>query len=310
MLDTALGRAAGRSAKPMKRSSRLKRRETVAFYAFISPWLIGLCVFTIGPIVASAYFSLTKYTIVSPPEWVGFQNYVALTKDPLFWTSLYNTLYYVVLFIPLGIVTSFILSMLLNQKIRAMAVYRTIYYLPSIVPAVANAVLWVWLLNPQYGLINSGLKAIGIQGPGWLASETWSKPGIVLMSLWGTGSWIIIYLAGLQGISQQLYEAAEVEGASRFQRLMRITIPMMTPTFFFTLVTGVIGSFQVFTQAYIMTNGGPVNSTLFYALYLFRTAFNYLKMGYASSMAWILFLIVLILTGIQVRLSNRWVFYE
>ncbi len=294
----------------MKRSSRLRRQEIRAFYAFISPWLVGLALFTVGPIIASFYISLTKYTIVTAPVFAGLQNYAALLQDPLFWTALYNTLYYVVLFIPLGTVTAFLLALLLNQKIKGLAVYRTIYYLPSIVPAVANAILWVWLLNPQYGLINNGLHELGIQGPGWLASEAWSKPGIVLMSVWGTGSWIIIYLAGLQGIPQQLYEAAEVEGASRFQKFIRITLPMMTPTFFFTLVTGVIGSFQVFTQAYIMTAGGPVNSTLFYALYLFRTAFNYLKMGYASSMAWILFLVVLILTGIQVRVSNKWVFYE
>jgi len=294
----------------MRRPSRLRRHEIAAFYGFISPWLIGLLCFTVGPIVASFYISLTTYTIVNPPAFVGLRNYASLFQDPPFWTSLYNTLYYVVSFIPLGTVTAFVLALLLNQKIRGLAAYRTVYYLPSIVPAVANAVLWVWLLNPQYGLINTGLRALGIEGPGWLASETWSKPGIVLMSLWGTGSWIIIYLAGLQGIPQQLYEAAEVEGASRFGRLVRITLPLMTPTFFFTLVTGVIGSFQVFTQAYIMTNGGPLNSTLFYALYLFRTAFNYLKMGTASAMAWILFLVVLTLTVIQVRASRKWVFYE
>jgi multiple sugar transport system permease protein len=288
----------------------MRRKEITAFYGFISPWLIGLAVFTVGPIIASFYISLTQYNIVTPPVFMGLKNYASLAKDPLFWTALYNTLYYVVFFIPLGTVTAFVLALLLNQKIRGLAIYRTIYYLPSIVPAVANAVLWVWLLNPQYGLINTGLRTLGVEGPGWLASETWSKPGIILMSLWGTGSWIIIYLAGLQGISRQLYEAAEVEGASRFQKLLRITLPMMTPTFFFTLVTGVIGSFQVFTQAYVMTNGGPLNSTLFYALYLFRTAFNYLKMGAASAMAWILFVIVLVLTGLQVRASNKWVFYE
>jgi multiple sugar transport system permease protein len=233
-----------------------------------------------------------------------------LFKDPLFWTSLYNTAYYAVFFIPLGILMAFGLSILLNQRVKGLAVYRTVYYLPSIVPAVANAILWIWLLNPQWGLINTILKLVGIEGPGWLTSEKWAKPGLILMSLWGVGSWIIIYLAGLQGVPEQLYEAAEVDGATKLQRFLYITIPLMTPTIFFTLITGLIGAFQVFTQAYIMTNGGPVNSTLFYALYLFRNAFNYLKMGYASSMAWILFLIVLILTLIQFKLAQKWVFYE
>jgi len=290
--------------------SNLKKQEIFAFYTFISPWLIGFILFTGGPIIASLYFSLTNYTVLSAPEFIGFGNYSSLFKDPLFWTSLYNTMYYAIFFIPFGILMAFGLSILLNQSVKGLAIYRTVYYLPSIVPAVANAILWIWLLNSQWGLINTLLKLIGIKGPGWLTSEQWAKPGLVLMSLWGVGSWIIIYLAGLQGVPEQLYEAAEVDGATKLQRFFHITIPLMTPTIFFTLVTGLIGAFQVFTQAYIMTNGGPVNSTLFYALYLFRNAFNYLKMGYASSMAWILFLIVLVLTLIQFKLANKWVFYE
>lgn len=289
--------------------SNLKKQEIFAFYTFISPWLIGFILFTCGPIIASLYFSLTNYTVLSAPEFIGFGNYSSLFKDPLFWTSLYNTMYYAIFFIPIGILMAFGLSILLNQNVKGLAIYRTVYYLPSIVPAVANAILWIWLLNPQWGLINTLLKLIGIEGPGWLTSEQWAKPGLILMSLWGVGSWIIIYLAGLQGIPEQLYEAAEVDGATKLQRFFYITIPLMTPSIFFTLVTGLIGAFQVFTSAYIMTNGGPVNSTLFYALYLFRNAFNYLKMGYASSMAWILFLIVLVLTLIQFKLANRWVFY-
>lgn len=294
----------------MGRKSRLNRQEHISFYFFISPWLIGFILFTGGPIIASLYFSLTNYTVVSSPTFVGIENYRNLFKDPLFWKSLYNTIYYASFFIPLGILIAFILAILLNQKVKGLAVYRTVYYLPSIVPAVANAILWIWLLNPQWGLINTGFRLIGIQGPGWLTSEQWSKPGIILMSLWGIGSWIIIYLAGLQGVPEQLYEAAEIDGASKVQSFFYITVPLMTPTIFFTLVTGLIGAFQVFTQAYIMTNGGPVNSTLFYALYLFRNAFNYLKMGYASSMAWILFLIILMLTILQFSLAKRWVFYE
>lgn len=294
----------------MRKRSRLNRQEHINFYFFISPWLIGFILFTGGPIIASLYFSLTNYTVVSSPTFIGLDNYKNLFKDPLFYKSLYNTAYYALFFIPLGILIAFSLAILLNQKVRGLAVYRTIYYLPSIVPAVANAILWIWLLNPQWGLINTGLRLIGIQGPGWLTSEQWAKPGIILMSLWGIGSWIIIYLAGLQGVPEQLYEAAEIDGASKLQSFFYITVPLMTPTIFFTLVTGLIGAFQVFTQAYIMTNGGPVNSTLFYALYLFRNAFNYLKMGYASSMAWILFLIILSLTILQFTLAKRWVFYE
>ncbi len=294
----------------MKRLSKLRRQESKAFYAFISPWLIGFILFTGGPIIASLYFSLTNYTVISEPEFIGFENYKALSADPLFWTSLYNTLYYAVFYVPLGIIIAFLLAVLLNQKVRGIAIYRTIYYLPSIVPAVASAILWIWLLNPQWGLINTGLRLIGIEGPGWLTSEQWSKPGIVLMSLWGIGPWMIIYLASLQGVPEQLYEAAQIDGATNIQSFFRITVPLMTPAIFFTSVTGLIGAFQVFTQAYIMTNGGPVNSTLFYALYLFRNAFNYLKMGYASSMAWILFLITFILTIIQFRLAREWVFYE
>ena len=294
----------------MRNRSLLARREALAFYGFISPWIIGFICFTGGPIIASLYFSLTNYTLLSSPHYIGLGNYTALFNDPLFSTSLYNTFYYTVFFVPLEIIFSFMLALLLNQKVGGLAAYRTVYYLPSIVPAVANSILWIWLLNPQWGLINTVLRMVGIEGPGWLTSEVWSKPAIILMSLWGVGSWVIIFLAGLQGVPEQYYEAAEVDGATTLARFFHITLPLMTPTIFFTLITGIIGALQVFTQAYIMTNGGPVNSTLFYSLYLFRNAFNYLKMGYAAAMAWILFVIILILTIIQFRLAQRWVFYE
>ena len=294
----------------MRNRSLLARREALAFYGFISPWIIGFICFTGGPIIASLYFSLTNYTLLSSPHYIGLGNYTALFNDPLFSTSLYNTFYYTVFFVPLGIIFSFMLALLLNQKVGGLAAYRTVYYLPSIVPAVANSILWIWLLNPQWGLINTVLRMVGIEGPGWLTSEVWSKPAIILMSLWGVGSWVIIFLAGLQGVPEQYYEAAEVDGATTLAKFFHITLPLMTPTIFFTLITGIIGALQVFTQAYIMTNGGPVNSTLFYSLYLFRNAFNYLKMGYAAAMAWILFVIILILTIIQFRLAQRWVFYE
>lgn len=293
----------------MRKRLSLKKREKWAFYGFISPWIIGFVFFTIGPIIASLYFSFTNYSIISSAKFIGFKNYSDLLKDSLFWVSLYNTVYYVVFFVPLGIIISFGLAMFLNQRVRGLAIYRTIYYLPAVMPAVANAVLWIWLLDPQWGIINTGLGMIGIQGPGWLASEQWSKPGIILMSLWSLGAWIIIYLAGLQGVPTQFYDAAEIDGATKLQKFFNITLPLMTPTIFFTSIIGLIGAFQIFTQAYIMTSGGPVDSTLFYAFYLYRSAFNYLKMGYASSMAWILFIIVLIFTVLQFKLSRKWVFY-
>lgn len=293
----------------MKKHLSLKMHEKWSFYGFISPWVIGFVLFVIGPVTYSFCFSFTNYSIISSAEFIGLKNYSDLLKDSLFWISSYNTIYYVILFVPLGIIISLGLATVLNQDVKGLAIYRTIYYLPAVMPAVANAVLWIWLLDPQWGLINTGLNMLGIQGPGWLSSEHWSKPGIILMSLWSLGSWIVIYLAGLQGVPLQLYEAAEIDGATKLQKFFHITLPLMTPTIFFTVIVGLIGAFQIFTQAYIMTSGGPVNSTLFYALYLYRNAFNYLKMGYASSMAWILFVIVLVLTILQFKLSRRWVFY-
>ena len=222
----------------MRNRSLLARREALAFYGFISPWIIGFICFTGGPIIASLYFSLTNYTLLSSPHYIGLGNYTALFNDPLFSTSLYNTFYYTVFFVPLGIIFSFMLALLLNQKVGGLAAYRTVYYLPSIVPAVANSILWIWLLNPQWGLINTVLRMVGIEGPGWLTSEVWSKPAIILMSLWGVGSWVIIFLAGLQGVPEQYYEAAEVDGATTLARFFHITLPLMTPTIFFTLITG------------------------------------------------------------------------
>jgi multiple sugar transport system permease protein len=296
-------------SKPGNRSG-LARQRTLSFYLFIAPWLLGFVIFTAGPILAALAFSFTNYDIVTPPQFVGLGNYRRLWQDPLFGISLYNTLYYVWFAVPLGLITSLLLAVLLNQKVRGTSLYRTLFYLPSIVPTVANSLLWLWLLNPQWGLINSILRLVGIDGPLWLASANWSKPALILMSVWGSGATMVIFLAGLQGIPEQLYEAAAIDGANRWQSFWRITLPLMTPTIFFNLVLGIIGSFQVFTQAYIMTNGGPLDSTLFYMLYLFRQAFSYLQLGYASAMAWILFLIISGLTYIQFKLAPRWVHYE
>ena len=290
----------------------MKQKEALSFYLFIAPWMLGFVIFVAGPILASLGLSFAQYDIILPPKFRGLDNYRELFQDPLFYTSLWNTLYFVFFAIPLGIVVAFGLALLLNQKVRGMAVYRTAYYMPSIVPVVASAVLWLWLLQPQWGLVNGALRFLGIEGPTWLASPTWSKPSIILMMLWGSGGSMIIYLAGLQGIPQVLYEAAEIDGANWWARFRHMTIPMMTPTLFFTLVMSIISVFQTFSIVFIMTGGtgAPVNTTLVYLLYLYRNAFNFLRMGYASAMAWILFVIILALTLLQFRSASFWVYYE
>ncbi|MBI2941515.1 MAG: sugar ABC transporter permease [Chloroflexi bacterium] len=293
-----------------RRRGGLSRRRAITFYLLISPWLLGFILFTAGPMLFSFWISFQDYAIVNPPIWIGLQNYATLLEDPLVGVSLYNTLYYTILAVPLAMTTAMVLAMLLNQRFRGIALYRTIFYLPTIVPVVASTILWMWIYQPEWGLLNTALKMLGIPGPGWLNSEAWSKPALVLMAVWGSGGTMIIYLAGLQGVPEQLYEAASIDGATTWQRFWNVTIPMMTPTIFFTLVLGIIGSFQVFTVAFIATNGGPLDSTLFYMLYLFRNAFFFAKMGYASAMAWVLLVILLGLTAIQFAIAPRWVYYE
>lgn len=285
-------------------------RKSWLGYLFISPWLIGFFAFALFPFVASIYLSFTYYDIISAPEWVGIANYQELfTNDERFWRSLVNTLFYAVVAVPLGLLTSFVLALLLNAEIRGIRVFRTVMFLPSIVPIVATSVLFVWILNPQIGLINGILELFGIRGPAWLQDSRWAMWSLIFMSLWGVGGSIIINLAGLKDIPISLYEAALLDGASAWQRTLRITVPMMTPIIFFNLVMGIIHAFQYFTQAYIMTNGGPEDATLFYALYLFQRAWQYLDMGYASAMAWVLFLIIMLVTGLVFRSHTRWVHY-
>lgn len=299
------------SAKPRSPASSLRRCEAITFYLFIAPWAIGFLVFGAGPIIASLVLSFTNYNIVSSPLFVGPANYGEMvSNDPVFTTSLVNTVYYTVIFVPAQIIVAFALALLLNVKVRGVAVYRTLFYLPSIVPAVASSVLWIWILEPQWGLLNSALHFVGVEGPLWLASMNWSKPSLILMALWGSGGAMIIFLAGLQGVPVHLHEAAMIDGAGRWKRFWHVTVPMMSPTIFFVLVLGIIGSFQVFTAAYIMTDGGPNNSTLFYLLYLYRQAFHFLNMGYASAMAWLLLLIIMAFTLVQLWLAPRWVYYE
>jgi len=286
------------------------RREFYAGYAFASPWFIGFLVFGGGPILFSLFMSFCEYDVLSPPKFVGLKNYTTMfVDDPLFYKSLWNTVF-MAMGIPLGMLVSLAIAMLLNYEVKGMAVYRTFFYLPAIMPAVAASILWIWIFNPQQGILNALLAKAGIAGPAWLQNQYWSKPSLILMGLWGAGAGMIVWLAGLKGIPKHLYEAAEIDGAGRFRRFTSITLPMLSPYILFNLIMGIIGTFQIFTQAFIMTQGGPVDSTLFYAYLLFNNAFRYMKMGYASALAWVLFGIILTLTVIQLRLSKRWVHYE
>jgi multiple sugar transport system permease protein len=294
--------------------TRLERRHLRNGLLFASPWIVGFLVFEFYPLLMSIYYSFTDYNVIQPPVWTGISNYKELFfEDDRFWTSLYNTLYFTLISVPLCLAASLIIAVLLNQKIPAMSVFRTIFFLPSIVPIVATSVLWLWVLNPDTGLINSLMRQFfGIEGPGWLASEEWSKPALILMSLWGIGGAIVIFLAGLGDVPQSLYEVAEIDGAGPWAKFRHVTLPMLTPTILFNLVMGLIGSFQYFTQVYVMTSGKgtPVDTTLFYALYLYRVSFYYLRMGYASAMAWMLFVVILAATiGVLIS-SKRWVYYH
>jgi multiple sugar transport system permease protein len=277
---------------------------------FLSPWLIGFSVFTLLPIVLSFYYSLCDYSLLQKPLYTGLDNYRALAADPVFWKSLVNTGYYAIMALPAGMLVSLGLALLLNADVKGQAVYRTIFFLPSLVPAVASAMLWLWLFNAKLGLINVLLGKIGISGPQWLSSQEWAMPALALMSLWGVGNTVVIYLAGLQDVPRELYEAAEIDGANPWQRLCNVTLPMISPVIFFNLVMAIIGSMQVFTIPYIMTGGGPARATYFYTMYLYDNAFNFLRMGYASAMAWVQLFIILCLTGFAFWSSKRWVHYQ
>jgi len=294
-----------------KKLSSPSVREAFAFYLYTAPWLIGFLGFTAGPFIASFVLSLSKWDMTGTPIFIGLQNYAKIFgQDHLFRKALYNTAYFVAFNVPLHQMICLGLALLLNQKLRGIAVYRTIFYLPSVTAGVATAYLWAYLFSVNNGLFNATLAMIGVQGPRWFLDPHWSKPALIIMSLWGGGSTMIIYLAGLQGIPIHLYEAAEVDGANVLDKFWHVTIPMLTPTIFYNVVMGFIGAFNVFTSAFVITEGGPVNSTLFYMLYLYRQAFYDFSMGYASALAWVLFLIVMALTVIQLLTSRRWVYYE
>jgi multiple sugar transport system permease protein len=280
---------------------------------FLLPWTIGFLIFTLYPMATSFVYSFSIYHSKAPLEWNGLNNYINLIHDDLFWKSLSNTLFMVAIGVPLTLLASFFCAVLLNLKVRGQSIYRVIYFLPSIVPTVASTILWLWILNPNVGILNTLLGAIGIDGPNWMTNPAWSKPGLILLGMWGMGGTIVIYLSGLQDVPVSLLEAAELDGASWWQRLRHVTIPMVSPITLFNLITGVIWAFQYFTQAYVFRGfqglGYPLNSTLFYSVYLYQNGFLWLKMGYASAMAWVLFIIILICTLLLLKVSDRFTYY-
>ncbi len=287
-----------------------RTRKDLTGYVFIAPWLLGFLTFTAWPFVRSAYLSFTRYDIVRPARWIGAANYRSLiTNDDTFRNACWVTVKFASVAVPLGIVAGVSLALLLNANVRGITVYRTVFFLPSIVPTVATTAIFMWILNPKIGLVNGLLEKFGIVGPAWLTDPKWALWSLVMMGLWGVGNSMVIYLAGLKDIPTYLYEAAIVDGAGAWTRLTRVTLPMLTPVIFFNLVMGVIGTFQYFTQAYIMTKGGPEDSTRFYALYLFDRAWRYADMGYASAMAWILFIAIMAVTGLLFKTQKKWVHY-
>ncbi len=286
----------------------MNRRRELVGWLFVSPWVVGFLLFKLGPFLASVGLSFTRYNLLTPPVGVGGANYRALlTDDPLFLHSLWVTLRYALAAVPLATFAALSLALLLNHKIRGVAVFRAIVYLPSILPAVATSIVFVWLLNPETGLVNVLLKRVGIEGPAWLQDPKWAPWSLVFMSLWGVGGAVVIYLAGLEDVPVALYEAATMDGANAWQRTKRITLPMLTPVIFFNVTMATLGALQSFTEAYIVTQGGPEDSTLFVGLYLWIRAWKYLDLGYASAMAWMLFAIAVAVLAALFGTQKRWV---
>lgn len=293
---------------PFRISNR--HRETLVGYLFLSPWLFGFVLFLAGPMAASLYFSFTEYTVLHPPRWIGLANYGRMVEDDLFYQALSVTARYTAVSVPLGIMAALGLAILLNQRIVARGLLRTVFYLPSIISGVAVAVVFAWIFNAQFGVLNYLLSLVGIAGPNWLGSPRWALWAFMLMSLWGVGGNVVIFLAALQGVPKALYEAAALDGATSWRRFWSITLPMISPAILFVAIIGIIASFQTFTQSYIMTGGGPANATLFYLLYLYKNAFTWFEMGYASALAWVLFLVIILCTALLLRTSGSWVYYE
>jgi multiple sugar transport system permease protein len=288
-----------------------RQREALWFYIIISPWILGFLVLLAGPMVYSFYLSFTEWDLFTAPQFVGFDNYIKLlTRDKVFAKTIYNTFYYAILSVGLNTVLSIIIAYFLNKRLFGMRFFRTAIYIPSVVPVVAMSMVFTWIFAPDTGLLNQFLANFGIDGPAWLLSADWVKLGLVVMSLWGVGGSIILLLTGLQGIPVELYEAAAIDGATETDRFFKITLPLLSPVIFFNLVMGIIGSLQTFAQVFILTGGGPNNTSQMMVPYLFDNAFRFFKMGYASAIAWILFVIILALTLLVMRWSSVWVFYE
>jgi multiple sugar transport system permease protein len=304
--------AATASSGPRPRS-RAKRRENLYGYLFLAPWLVGFLGLFIGPGLYSLYLSFTSYNVPGTPKLIGIDNYVKmLSADPLFWPSLGRTFYFAIVAVPLGVVGSMLLAILLNTQLRGITIFRTLYFMPTLVPLVASVILWKWLLNPDFGIVNQGLRALGMgDPPGWFGDRQLAIPTLILMRLWTSigGTQMIIFLAGLQGIPQELYDAASIDGANAWRRSLHVTIPLLTPTIFFNTVLGIIGALQTFAAAFVATEGGPGFATWFFALHIWKNAFDYFNMGYAAALAWFFALIIVALTIFQMRLSKRWVFY-
>ena len=292
------------------RRSRMERREAITFYLCISPWLIGLICFVAGPMLVSLAISFTRWDLLSPAEFVGLRNYRRMVGDPLFWQALNVTARYTLLYVPTELAGGLLLALLMNQRVWGIRALRTIYYLPSVLSGVAFVIVWMWLFHPEAGLINAALGLLGIRGPRWLADPGTALYALWMMSFWGLGRAALIYLAGLKNVPRELHEAAAIDGANRWQAFWSVTIPLLSPTIFFNLVLSIISTFQTFTSAFVATDGGPLDATLFFVLYLYRQAFRQFNMGYASALAWVLFLITLSLTLAVVRSGRSWVYYE
>jgi len=293
------------------RLTRETRRSLAVGLLFISPWIIGFLAFRVYPFFTSLYYSMCFYPVLATPKFTGIANFVKLSNDSRFLDSLLNSAYYAVFAVPLGAIAGIALAMLLNMKVKALSLFRTIYYLPSITPVVASSIVWLWMLNPKSGIVNWVLSLVGIDGPGWLGDPQWSKPALILMSLWGVGGAVVIYLAALQDVPRELLEASELDGANKARHICHVTLPMISPVILFNVITGLIGAFQYFAAVHIMTNGSgsPADSTLMMSIYLWQTAFQYFKMGYASAQSWVMFIIIIFFTIIMFKLSGKWVYY-
>lgn len=298
------------AVRPQRRRLTMTRREALWCYIFIAPAVLGILLFSLGPMIASLWLSLTSYDMLSSPVWVGAQNYQDLFADPIFRKSLSVTLIYGVVSVPATMILALVLAIMLNAKLPALKFFRSAFYLPSVISGVAVAMLWKWMFNGEYGLINAALAKIGINGPSWLTDENWALRALIFMSLWGFGGSMLIYLAGLQAVPKELYEAAKVDGASTFRQHLHVTIPMLSSVTLFNLVLGIISSLQVFAEPFVLTQGGPNNSTLLLSVYLYQNAFQYLKMGYASAIAWVAFAIIVVLTLLVFRSMPMWVHTE